>query len=308
MKSKLLATVVVLCLSAGALAKNEYAGGSGDAVKAWKPIPFESFKTGLMPMIIYIYDSSMKTNVMAKDIETALKLDDFKDKLTKFSKTRIKADGSDAKGWEPMLPDAKGGVRLIIMTSGEKPYQIVFDKNTPGGTKAHNKDSILAAMNAVLEMEAKNKADELKKEKAVEAAEAKVEKAKEEKQEVVKPIAGLEVKEPKVEPKKVVPVKTEDKKPVAAKAEEKKIAEIKSDDPKVIEAKKKAVEAAKKVEDLHKAYLAAKEEQKKADAAVIAAAGAAKPEAKAEDKKPGDTAKADDPKDPKMKKKGAEDE
>jgi hypothetical protein len=299
MKSRTVAVALVLAVGTVALAKGEYAGGSGPAVKAWTPKPFDATKDSFQPLAIYVYDSSVKVNGFAKALEgkDGLETDAIKTALEKFAKIKIKSDGSDAKGWAPaLLADAKGGSSLVLMSADAK-LQRTFDKNTPGGNKGHGKDAILLALEEILAYESKQKVEKLKHEKADEAATAAATaKAEKEKPtEVVKPLVGLEEKPKpvaKTETKKAAdPKKPADPKPVdAKKAADTAVADAKAAEAKAVELKKAAdtaVAAAKAAE------AKAVEAKKAADPKVAAA-------------KPGDATTPVTSKDPK--KKAAEDE
>ena len=156
--------LVALTLSCGcwaaseAMPKNGFIGGTGEAVKAWTPRAFDALKGGYSPLAVYIYDHENKKNSFAFGLEGSKGLNsaDVKDKLSKFSKIKVKSDGTDAKGWPAaMLQNADKSSVLILMSS-DLTMQLVFDKSKDAGERSAQ--SIMAAATAILAHEDKLKA------------------------------------------------------------------------------------------------------------------------------------------------------
>lgn len=151
--------------AADAMPKNGFVGGSGEAVKSWTPRAFDALKGGYAPLAVYIYDHEVKKNSFAFAIEGSKGLNsaDLKDKLSKFSKVKVKSDGTDGKGWPAsMLQNAEKGSVLILMSS-DLSMQLVFDKSKDASERSVQ--SIMAAATAILAHEEKLKAIAAKEDK-----------------------------------------------------------------------------------------------------------------------------------------------
>ncbi len=109
----------------------KFMAGSGE-VKSWLKHDYELIKGGFSPLVIYIYDHAAKKNALAFHFEGATEgvaNATLKEKLAKFTKVKIKSDGSDSKGWpDALLKGADKGASLILMSS-DLTIQIVFDKS-----------------------------------------------------------------------------------------------------------------------------------------------------------------------------------
>ena len=135
----------------------KFMAGSGE-VKSWLKHDYELIKGGFSPLVIYIYDHAAKKNALAFHFEGATEgvaNATLKEKLAKFTKVKIKSDGSDSKGWpDALLKGADKGASLILMSS-DLTIQIVFDKSKE---KADiNLQSIMAAVAGIQAHEEKLK-------------------------------------------------------------------------------------------------------------------------------------------------------
>lgn len=134
---------------------NEYDGGSGDSVKSIKPEDAEKSKDGKNPVFLYIYDADSDDNVFAKHLESLLANKEIDQMAREFKKVKIKADGSDSRGWpEEWRLRAKKGAALLLITS-DKSQVIVVDKQI--GRESVTAETLTSSMRNILRYEAKAK-------------------------------------------------------------------------------------------------------------------------------------------------------
>ena len=139
----------------GSNTANDYDGGSGDSVKSIKPEDAEKSKDGKSPVFLYIYDADADDNVFAKHLESLLSNKEIDQMAREFKKVKIKADGSDSRGWpEEWRQRAKKGAALLLITS-DKSQVIVVDKHL--GRESVTTETVTSSMRNILRYEAKAK-------------------------------------------------------------------------------------------------------------------------------------------------------
>lgn len=154
----------------------EYKGGSGEAVKAWPAASLEEAKKTGKPTCLYIYDTRPAENTFAKFLETEVLVQaELKSALQDFECVKIKADGSDGKGWPPeWLHPAAGGAAILLVSSDGRVVQ-TFSRGK--GEEACKANWVQAAAAAIVVYE-KNKKEQAEKAKAKVAEDEQPQKAK----------------------------------------------------------------------------------------------------------------------------------
>jgi len=159
--------MVTLCGASWAeTTPKEYKAGGAESVKKWGPKDFDLLKGGYQPTVVYVCDPDPKKNMTAFHYEgkDGLNNADLKDKIAKFNKIKIKADGTDAKGWpEALRKPAEKGASVIFMSS-DLTMQIIFDKSKDSAERSL--PSLIAAATAIQAHEDKLRAIAEKKDKA----------------------------------------------------------------------------------------------------------------------------------------------
>lgn len=209
--SALLALTLSSAFAAADTMDKKFMAGGGE-VKSWPKRDYEMIKGGFSPLVIYIYDHTAKKNSLAFHFEGATEgvaNATLKEKLAKFTKIKIKSDGSDSKGWpEDLIKPADKGASLILMSS-DLTIKIIFDKSKE--KSEINLQSILAAV------------------AGIQAHEDKLKKLAEEADKKAHPVA---VEEKAKEPDFVIGLDKDKKKPGDPKKPGDKVADAKAGDAK----------------------------------------------------------------------------
>src|SRR5579862_2080829 len=162
--------VIAVYVHASESAPKDWKAGSAkdSPVKDWKPRNFDSIeagKGGYQPWCIYIYDADLKHNTNAYHYEGpkdgVLSNKDAMEKLAGFTKIKIKADGTDSKGFqEAWRKAADKGASLILMSAdmtkeaAERTPQAVAA--AAASIKTYEETKKAAAVKAEKEKEAKD--------------------------------------------------------------------------------------------------------------------------------------------------------
>lgn len=132
MKFTLLRCLVLLLIAGSAVAADNWPGegGKSDVVKGWPAMDFQvALQTG-KPVMAFIFDPDTKQNPRSKYLEgrDALANIDVRDALKDFQCLRIKADGTDVRGWpKDMLFNSQRSASIVMLSSdGKKVF--TFDK------------------------------------------------------------------------------------------------------------------------------------------------------------------------------------
>jgi len=142
----------------------------------WGARDYNSIKHSAQPICVFIHDNKPKSNHVADlfSSKDCLNNDQAIPKLAKFQCIKIKADGSDSKGWPAdLLKQAENGAVIVVFSSDLKRTATACDKST---TKHEVKAALLVALDSIQKYE-----DALKEEAASqqkEAAAARAAKAK----------------------------------------------------------------------------------------------------------------------------------
>lgn len=127
----------------------------------WKKWPARDFANAtVLPgaVCVYIKDPGPKTNREAGILEGKdfLGSEEVRVKLRGFTRTKIKSDGSDGKGWPAEWLNAADNGAVLVLFSGDKTKVFSFGKGTP--KKDYTKEALLQAADVLLKYEADRKA------------------------------------------------------------------------------------------------------------------------------------------------------
>lgn len=129
-----------------------------DDFKKWPARDLANATTIQCPVIVYIKDPDPKNNKEAGILEGSdfLGNADIRLKLRGFTRTKIKNDGSDGKGWPADWLQAAEKSAVLILFSSDKTKIFPFGKATP--KKDFSKENLLTAIETLVKYEADKKA------------------------------------------------------------------------------------------------------------------------------------------------------
>jgi len=110
-----------------------FQAGKTDGVKGAKSEDFDKIKESDRPMCLYIYDSDSSDNTRAALLEgsSGIANANVRQKLGQFRFIKVKANGTDAKGWPvEWLQKSKNSAALILMSS-DMTRVIMYDRDLP---------------------------------------------------------------------------------------------------------------------------------------------------------------------------------
>jgi hypothetical protein len=138
-------------------ASNDYTACSAECVKS---LPWRNFQDACQagqPMCVYFYDQNNKRNSMAKLLEggTLLGNADVAAKLKGFLFLKIRADGTDGKGWPSNWTCLAGKQAALVLTTSDGANPIIYHKDMP--KEAITSQALLGAIAGILKYEERRK-------------------------------------------------------------------------------------------------------------------------------------------------------
>ena len=140
-------------------AANEYRAASGASVKGWSARNFDDTKAITTPKIVYFFDPDIFHNNFAEKMEGKdfLSNEDVQAALKKFSRFRVKYDGTEARGWPKEWRDrSKNGAAILLMSS-DNLMVVWLDRQTPADNMSA--DRFISAFKAVEDYDKSHKPD-----------------------------------------------------------------------------------------------------------------------------------------------------
>lgn len=142
-----------------------FQAGKTDGVKTAKNEDFIKVKDSDRPICVYIFDSDAVDNTRASLLEgsSGIASAEVRQRLGQFKFIKIKADGTDAKGWPAeWMQKSKNSAALILMSS-DLQRVVMFDRDIP--KEGISPQSIVAGADSILKYEELRKAEPAKQKK-----------------------------------------------------------------------------------------------------------------------------------------------
>jgi hypothetical protein len=148
--------------SHGFAGATEYRAGSGPSVKSWSARNYDDTKSLGVPKLIYFYDPDIFRNNFGEKMEGKdyLGNEDVQAAMKKFSRFRVKYDGTEARGWPKEWRERSKNGAAILLMSADNLMLVWLDRQTPPDNMSAER--FISAFKAVEDYDKTHKPDKEK--------------------------------------------------------------------------------------------------------------------------------------------------